>query len=287
MPPGFGTMNQVAIVTDSVADLPEQVVKELGITVIPLIVRFGDKTYRDGIDLTAADFYPKLADSQVFPTTSVPSPGGIAATLDKLAAKTDQIIILTVSARLSATNESFRQGIRLMQQKCRVKVIDTGTAIMAEGFAIMTAARIAQAGGQAPEIIAAVKKTILRTNFIAAFDTLEYLKRGGRIGRAQALMGSLLSIHPVITLNNGVVVPVTRLHSRAKTIDYLYRFAANYNEIDEMAIEDSGMNTDGDRLAARLDAVFPKENIYRTHTSPVIGAHTGPGILALTVKGNK
>jgi fatty acid kinase fatty acid binding subunit len=280
-------MSKVAIVTDSVADLPEQVAKELGITVIPLVVRFGDETYRDGIDLTTADFYRKLADSPVFPATSVPSPGAVAAAFDELSAETDRIVALTVSARLSATNESFRQGAKLMQKKCRVEIVDTGTAIMAEGFAVMAAARVAREGGQIPEIVAAAKETVLRTDFMAAFDTLEYLKRGGRIGRAQALMGSMLNIHPIITLNNGLVKPVTRRHSRAKTIAYLCRFAADYKEIDEMAIEDSGASTDGDRLAEKLDAIFPKENIYRAHTSPVIGAHTGPGILVLTIKGSK
>ncbi|GAI46502.1 unnamed protein product, partial [marine sediment metagenome] len=213
------------IVTDSVADLPAQVVNELGITVVPLNVRFGTEVYRDGVDLTAEQFYDRLVHSKTLPVTSVPSPGSFAEAYDKLAEETDEILAVIVSAKLSGTYEVALQSIGLMKRKCRVEVIDSQWAVMAEGFIVMKAARAAKAGASLDEVIDVTQKTIPRVDFRAAFDTLEYLKRGGRIGKAQAFLGSMLNINPIITLKGGVVEPAGRTRSRAKAIDYLYTFA--------------------------------------------------------------
>jgi len=280
-------MARTAIITDSVADLPAQVVRDLDITVVPLTVHFGDQAYRDGIDISTADFYRRLESSQVTPTTSVPTPGSVAAAYDELAKKTEQIIAVTLSAKLSGTYDVFRQAIELMRHKCRVEVINSGLAIMAEGLIVIAAARAAAAGAASDEILKVIQDTIPRVEFRAAFATLEYLRRGGRIGRAKAMLGSALKINPIITVKDGIVVPVTRKHSRAEAIDYLYRFAEGYASIEEIAIEDSGTNSDGDKLAERLGDIFPREKIYRAHTSPVIGTHTGPSILVLTVQGKR
>jgi DegV family protein with EDD domain len=121
----------------------------------------------------------------------------------------------------------------------------------------------------------------------AALDTLEYLHRGGRIGKAQAFMGSMLKINPIITLKDGLVEPANRVHSRAKAIDALYNFAAGYSHIDGLAVEDAACPEEGDLLVERLSAIFPKERILRSRTTPVIGAHTGPGLLLVAVLGDK
>jgi DegV family protein with EDD domain len=121
----------------------------------------------------------------------------------------------------------------------------------------------------------------------AALDTLEYLQRGGRIGKAQAFMGSVLKINPIITLKDGLVEPISRVHSRAKAIDALYNFAASYSHIDGLAVEDAACPEDGDLLVERLSAIFPRERILRSRTTPVIGTHTGPGLLLVAVLGDK
>lgn len=277
----------VRIVTDSVADLPPRVVEELGITVIPLAVRFGEEVYRDGVDLTTEQFYDKLQHSKVFPVTSVPPPATFAQAYDKLAEETDEILAIIVSARLSATCEVALQSVGLMKRKCRVEVVDSEWATMAEGFIAMTAAKAAKAGASLDEVIEVARKTIPRVDFLAAFDTLEYLRRGGRIGRAQALLGSMLRINPIITLKDGVVEPAGRTRSRAKAINLLYNFVASYSHIEEMAVEDTACPDEAEALAERLGAIFPRERIYRSKMTPAIGTHTGPGLLLVAVLGDK
>ena len=277
----------VRIVTDSVADLPPQVANELGITVIPLNVRFGEEVYRDGIDLTAEQFYDKLRQSKIPPVTSVPSPAAFAEAYDKLAKETGEILTIIVSAKLSGTYDVAVQSIGLMKRQCRVEVVDSQWAVMGEGLIVITAARAAQAGASFGEVINIVHRNMKRVDFCAAFDTLEYLKRGGRIGAAQALLGSMLNINPMITMREGVVQPAGRERSRAKVIDHLYRFAMSYPRIEEMAIEDAAAPDDAEMLAERLGAKFPKERIFRSRTSPVISTHTGPGLVILTVLGDK
>ena len=277
----------VKIVTDSVADLPLQVVKELGITVVPLNVRFGEKVYRDGIDLTTDEFYDKLARSKVFPVTSVPSPAAFAEAYDKLAKETDEILAIIVSSKLSGTYDVAVQSIGLMKRKCRVEVIDSQTATMAQGFIVMAAARAAKAGANLDELEAIVRRNISRVDFRAAFDTLEYLRRGGRIGRAQAFLGSVLKVNPIITLKDGVVEPAGRTRSRAKAIDHLYNFALSYSNIEEMAVEDTATPEEAEALVERLSSKFPKERIYRSRMTPAIGTHTGPRLLLVAVQGDR
>jgi DegV family protein with EDD domain len=277
----------VAVVTDSVADLSPQMVKELGVSVVPLSVRFGEDVYRDGIDLTPDQFYEKLRTSKIFPNTSVPSPADFIRVYDEVAEKTDEILVILVSARLSATYEVARQSIDMMKKKCRVELLDSETATMAEGFIVMKAARAAQAGASFDEVIEVARQTIPRVDFLAVFSTLEYLRRGGRIGRAQAFLGSLLRINPLITLKDGLVEPAGRSRSRAKAIDRLYEFAASYANIEEMAVEDTACPEEAEALRERLGAIFPKERIYRSRMTPVIGTHTGPGLLLVGVMGDK
>jgi len=277
----------VKIVTDSVSDLPTEVAEELGITVIPLNVRFGTEVYRNGIDLTAEQFYERLTCSQTLPVTSVPSPQSFADAYDKLSQETDEILAIILSSKLSGTYDVALQSIGLMKRKCQVQVVDSQWATMAQGFVVMKAARAAQAGAKLDEVVELTRKTIPRVDFHAAFDTLEYLKRGGRIGRAQAFLGAMLKINPIITLRDGVVEPVSRTRSRAKAIDHLYDFATSYSYIEEMAVEDAACYDEAESLVEQLSAKFPKERIYRSKTTPVIGTHTGPGLLIVSVLGDK
>lgn len=277
----------VKIVTDSVADLPSQVVKELGITVIPLNVRFGTELYRDGIDITTEQFYERLKREKILPVTSVPSPATFADAYDKLAEETDEILSIIVSARLSGTYDVALQSVGLMKRKCRVEVIDSTTATMAEGFIVMKAAQAAQGGATLDEVKEIAWSTIPRVGFLCVFDTLEYLRRGGRIGAAQAFLGSVLKINPLITLRDGVVEPAGRTRSRAKAIDRLYEYAMSYSHIEEMAVEDTACPDEAEALVQGLGSKYPRERIYRSRMTPVIGTHTGPGLLLVAILGDK
>ncbi|MBA7685318.1 DegV domain-containing protein [subsurface metagenome] len=277
----------VKIVTDSVADLSPQVAQELGITIVPLNVRFGTETYRDGIDLTAEQFFDKLEHGKTLPVTSVPSPMAFAERYDKLTEETDEILVITVTSKLSGTHEVALQSIGLMKKKCRIEVVDSQLAVMGQGLIVIAAARAAQAGANFDEVLDVVRSNIPRADFRAAFDTLEYLQRGGRIGKAQALLGSMLKINPIIGLKNGEVIPCGRERSRAKAIDHLCNFAMSYSHIEEMAVEYAAAFDEAEMLAERLGSRFPKERIYRSRASPVISTHTGPSLLIVTVLGDR
>ena len=277
----------VKIVTDSAADLPSEVVKELGITVIPILVRWGEKIYRDGIDLTAEQFYERLKHDKIPPTTSVPSPGTFAEAYDKLAQETDEILAIILSSKLSGTYEVALQSRGLMKRKRRVEVVDSGWATMAEGFIVMKAAKAARSGASLDEVMDVTRKSIPRVDFLCTFDTLEYLRRGGRIGKAQAFLGSILKVNPLITLRDGVVEPAGRTRTRAKAVERLYDFALSYSYIEEMAVEDTACPNEADALVERLSAKFPKERIYHSKMTPAIGTHTGPGLLLVAMLGDK
>jgi DegV family protein with EDD domain len=251
------------------------------------VLRFGAETYCDGVDLTPDQFYQKLKTSRAFPATSVPPPDAYAEAYDKLAEEADAIVVVAVSARLSATHEVASQAVGHMKKKCRVEVIDSETATMAEGFIVMKTARAARDGAKLAEVIAVTHKNITRADFLAAFDTLEYLRRGGRIGRAQALLGSMLKVNPLITLKDGLVEAAGRTRSRARAIDRLYDFAAGYAHIEEMAVADTACPEDAGALVERIGTVFPAGRIYRSRMTPVIGTHTGPGLLLVAILGDR
>lgn len=277
----------VKIVTDTIADLPAGIIAELGITVVPLLVRFGEQVYRDGIDLTSEQFYEKLKASRILPVTSVPSPGMFVEAYDRLAEETDEIIAIIVSSRLSGTYDVALQSVDLMEKKCRVAVIDSEWATMAQGFIVIEAARAARTGAGFNEVLEIAKNNISRVDFLSTFDTLEYLRRGGRIGKAQAFLGSMLKVNPLITLREGVVEPAGRVRSRGQAVSRLFKFVAGYSHIEAMAVEDTACPGEAEALVGRLRAKYPEVNIYRSKMTPAIGTHTGPGLLLVAVFGDK
>lgn len=277
----------VKIVTDSVADIPAEIVEELDISVIPVLVRFGEETYRDGIDINNDQFYEKLVTSKVVPTTSVPSLDMFARTYAKLAEETDEILVIMLSSKLSGLHNAALQSTNLVENKCRIEVMDSGCAVMAQGFVVIKAARVAQEGAGIDEIMELVRHDLPRVEIRAAFDTLDYLQRGGRIGKAQALLGSMLRVNPIITLKDGLVEPAGRARSRVKAMDHLFEFAASFSYIEELAVEGAACPDDVESMVKRLGAIFPEERIYRSRTTPVIGTHTGPGLILVALMGDK
>ena len=275
----------VKIIADSTSDLPEEVAKELGITVVPLHVHFGSEAYRDGIDLTTDEFYPRMVNSDVIPTTSTPTPGDFAEAYDRLAEGGDDIMVLTISRKLSATYDLAKKALEVRKSRGRIELVDSRFSLMGLGLLAIAAAKAANQGTALDELVALTEKNIVRLDMRIAFDTLEYLRRGGRIGKAQAFFGSLLKVNPILTIKDGEVYPAARERSRAKAIDYLVNFAAEYTHIEEMAVEDATTPDEADELVGRLGEKFPEEKIYRAKVSPVIGAHVGPRVLSVTVLG--
>jgi DegV family protein with EDD domain len=277
----------VAIVTDSVADLPLQTAEEFGITVVPLVIRFGTDLYRDGLDLSPDRFYEKLRTSKALPATSVPPPAAFADAYDKLAEKTNEIVVISLTSKLSATYQVALQAAGLMKKRCRVEVLDSQWAVMAQGFITIAAAKAARAGASLDEVLDVARHTMQRVGMCAAFDTLEYLERGGRIGKAQAFLGSLLKVNPIIGIKDGEVHPLARERSRAKAVDYLYNFATNFGNVEGLAVEYATDLDEADKLVQRLHTKYPQVPAYLSRTSPAIGTHTGPGLIIVSVLGDR
>jgi DegV family protein with EDD domain len=280
-------MPNVAIMTDSVADLPPQVAEEFGITVVPLVVRFGTELYRDSLDLSPDQFYEKLRTNKVLPATSVPPPAAFADAYNTLAEKTNEIAVISLTSKLSATYQVALQAIGLIKKQCRVEVLDTQWAVMAQGFIAIAAAKAAQSGANLDEVLDVARNTMQRVDMCAAFDTLEYLERGGRIGKAQAFLGSLLKVNPIIGIKDGEVHPLARERSRAKAIDYLYNYVTNFGNVEGLAVEYATDLDEANRLVQRFQSKYPQVPIYLSRTSPVIGTHTGPSLIVVSVLGDR
>ena len=277
----------VRIITDSVSDISPAIANELGITVVPLNVVFGNEIYRDGVDMTTDEFYRRLERSQTLPTTSTPPLQSFIELYDKLAEETDEILVITISRKLSATGEAALRAIESMEKKCRVEVLDSRLAVMAEGLLVVTASKAARAGAGLDEVIKLARHNIPRIEMRMAFDTLEYLKRGGRIGKARALLGSMLKINPIIGIKDGETYPFGKERSRVKAIEHLYQFVAGYSRVEELAVEDATTPDETSALIKRLGTKFPKERIYHTKVSPVIGTNVGPRVIGVAILGDR
>ena len=273
----------VKIVTDSLSDITSDLAEELGITVIPLTVLFGHESFLDRVTITTDEFYYRLTHNTTWPTTTQPPPGDFVNVYNKLAEETDEILVVTLSTKLSGTYESALNAKSLVEKKCRIEVIDSQTVAMGLGLIVIAAAKVAQTGAKLDELTALVRRAMTRSNFIAYFDTLKYLAKGGRIGKAQGLLGAVLSVKPVLTVKDGEMSPLTRLRSRTAGMDYLYNFVAGFSHIEELAVEHATTPDDADRLVERLSSLFPKERIYRSTISPVVGTYAGPGAMAVVV----
>jgi len=275
----------VKIVTDSSADLPAQLVEELGITVVPLYLRFGEEVYRDHVDITEDEFYERLQHDPIHPSTVQPTPQDFIDVYQQLSQEADGIISIHISSKLSGTCNSALQGKELVEKGCPIEVVDTGSVTMGLGLTSIVAATAAKAGGGLQEVLAEVRQAIPNTNLLALLDTLEYVYRGGRIGKAKHLLGSMLNVKPLLKLEDGEVVPAGQVRSRSKGIDKLFDFVKNATNIEDLAVVYNTTPDEAQSLADRIGSVFPKEKIRIATVGPMLGVHLGPGSLVVALRG--
>ncbi len=273
----------VKIVTDSTSDITSDLAQQMDITVVPLTVSFGRESFLDRVDITTDEFYRRLSQENIFPTTTQPAPGVFAKVYNKLAEETDEILAIVISGELSGTHQSATNARGMVKKKCRIEVIDSKKVAMGFGLVVIAAARAAQSGADLDKVIDAVNKRITRSHSIFYFETLKYLAKGGRIGKAQGLLGAMLSIKPILTIKDGEMAPLTRMRSKAAGMDYIYDFVAGFPRIEALAVEHCTTPDDAEKLAERLSSFAPQERIYRSTVSPVLGAYAGPGALAISV----
>jgi DegV family protein with EDD domain len=274
----------VKIVTDSTADLPSQLAQQLGITVVPVYVRFGDKVYRDRVDISEGEFYQKLVESPTHPTTSQPSPSDFASVYSKLSTETDEIVSIQVTSKLSGTYNSAVQGRELARVGCRIEVVDSLSVSMGLGLITMAAARLAEAGESLQRVMEEIGQAIPNIRLLAVFDTLKYLLRGGRIGRAKALLGSMLNVKPMLTMRDGELCPAGLCRTRSKGIERLLNLVRNTLNIQELAIVHSTTPDEAGSLKERIGDTFDRRQIHLSRLGPALGVHAGPSTLILALR---
>ncbi|MDP6349166.1 MAG: DegV family protein [Chloroflexota bacterium] len=272
------------IVTDSTAGLPADLVQELNITVVPLIVRFGSEALHEGTEITNAEFYHRLTVDPDHPSTSQPSPGEFITAYQSIADDADDIISIHITSELSGTFDSATSAGASDEVAVPVHVVDSRSASIGLGFLAVLAAERARDGVSVPEILQELDAWIQRGRTCFLLDTLEFLHRGGRIGAAQAFLGSLLRVKPVLHVVNGVIEPLDRARSPRKAIDRIVRYIRE--EADDGPLPYAGLlfSTDremADRLRERIDAEFEVGRWFVAEIGAVIGAHVGPSAIGV------
>ncbi len=273
------------IVTDSTADLPPELAKELNITVVPVYVCFGDKVYRDRVDISEDEFYRRLLHDPIHPSTIPPTPQDFADVYQKLSQEAEGIISIHISSKLSGTYNSALQGKELVDSKCPIEVIDSQVLTMSLGLLVIAATTIAKSGKSIQQVVEEARQSVADIHSLAVVDTLKYLALGGRIGKLKALLGSILGVKPMLAIKDGELVPVGQVRTRAKGIDKLLDFVKDATNTQDLAIVYSTTPKDAQALVRRLGSLFPKERIRLARLGPALGVHAGPGILFVALRG--
>lgn len=274
------TKQSVAIVTDSTADLPPQLTAARSITVVPLTLNFEGKALLDGVDIRPDEFYRRLPSATTHPTTSQPSAGRFAEAYSSLLADHDAVVSIHISEKLSGTYESARQAADMTDPK-RIRVVDSENVSMSLGLLTLAAAALASSGKGAEAIEAKVldMRRHLQTYFSVA--TLEFLRRGGRIGRASALLGSVLQVKPVLCIRDGLVTPLERVRTFDRALNRIVELT---REVDRgqgvcVIVGHADAEADAERIAAELDPIA--DTLMIQPLGPVVGAHAGPGVVGV------
>jgi DegV family protein with EDD domain len=272
----------IAVVTDSTSDLPLEIAEKHNISVVPLNVHIEDETLLDGITISADQMYKLLPDSRVIPTTSAPSVGTFVELYEKLSKTHDEIISVHLSAKLSLTYSSAVNAVsEIGSTNTRIEVVDTQKASMALGWVAVHLAEKAADGASMDELVKLAHSASERTVFIGMVDTLDYLVRGGRIGKAQGFVGSLLRVKPILTIKEGEAHPLERARSRSKGIARIKAIVAENAPLDNIAILYTTDRADAEEIARDVAELDPGGSPVVAQLGPVVGNYVGPGTLGL------
>ena len=274
----------VKIVTDSCSDLPADIARALGITVVPVYICFGNKMYRDGVDISPEELYQKLENANDCPTTTQPMPGDFSNVYQELAKEADGIVSIHLPARLSGTYNSALQGRVFAKTKCDIEVIDALSVSMGLGLIVMAAAKVAQAEGNLRQVIHETKKLIPKIHVLGMMNSLKYLLAGGRISKTKATVESRLRVKPLLALKDGEVFQAALVRSFAKGLEHQIEFVEKSGDVREVAIVYSTAAEEAAVLKKRISYSVPEERIYLARLGAALGVHCGPGTIITAVR---
>jgi DegV family protein with EDD domain len=275
-------MSRVVVVTDSSATVPAHLVEQLGIRIVPILLALNGRSFRDGIDITSADVYRWLRNGRSLPTTSAPSLGDFVRTYAAEAQRASGIVSIHLSPALSATFQAALAASELVDGP-PIRVVDCHTVAMGQGFVAVEAARVAAQGADLEVVVGRAQMVASQMNVLAVLDTLEYLHRGGRIGGAAALVGALLQVKPVLSVSDGQIGLFAKPRTKARAIrTMLERMEAQAGGRPlHVAILHADVADEAESLRQEIEGRFDCTELYVTELTPVMGAHTGPGVLGV------
>ena len=276
-------MSKIAVVVDSTSDLPAAERERLGITMVPLNVHFGDEVLRDNLDITPKQFLERLATSRELPTTSQPSPALFEDAFRALAKDHDAVVAITLSSKLSGTFQSANIAAEAVSDAIRVEVIDSQSASVSLALQALRAVELAARSDDLDAIAQQLRAELASYHLLFFADTLEFLQRGGRVGKAASMVGAVLRIKPILRVDEGQVVPYERVRTRSKAIDGLVDFVLAMPHVGHLGILHDGNIPDADLIRDRVAAKVPADRVLYSQYGPVLGAHVGPGALGVSV----
>ena len=274
-------MNSVQIVTDSSCDLPEDLINQFGISIVPLKIRFGQTEFVDRLELTTDQFWEKCRETDELPSTAAPAPGAFIAEFQRAADEgASGVVAIVLSGELSATIEAAQQAAREVEGNIDVRVVDSRTVTLGLGAVVVAAAQAAKGGADIDEVSNIATDSAARTHVHAALDTLENLRKGGRIGAAGSLLGSMLSIKPLIEVRDGVVEPAGKQRTRTKALSYLVKVVEEHaHQIESIYVTHAACD-DVDSFVERIQSLV-QTDVLVGQVGPVVGAHAGIGTIGV------
>jgi DegV family protein with EDD domain len=275
-------VTSVGIVTDSTADLSPALLEKYKAAFVPLVVNWDNQTFRDKIDLSTADFYRRLRASKTMPKTGAPSMAAFETVFREQLQQHDAVISVNLAAKLSATFDVARRAAESVDPR-RIHVIDSGSVSIGTSWLVELAARLALDGLEPAEIVSRVEVERERVRIYFVVETLEFLQRGGRIGRAAALAGTLLSVKPILQVRDGEVAPVERVRTMNGALRRLVELVGGLGPIERLGVIDGDAATNAGEVARQLGEKYSELTIDRGELGPVVGTHGGPGVVGVGV----
>ncbi len=279
-------MAKTVVVTDSIACIPPELVKKYDIHVAPLHIIWDKTGYREGVDMTIKDFYARLRTSKTLPTTSSSIQGEFIELFERLTKQAGSIVVITVTGALGTADVSAINAREIVGSDVPIEVIDSRTGLMAQGFIVLEAAKVAAAGGSLAETAKAAREAIPRVEIFWAMDTLEYMRRGGRISLPQAILAGWLRVKPIVTIKDGKVAPLDRVRTKPRAIEKLLEIMAGKITGTgplHVAVMHGDVHDEAERLKQLVSDRFQCAEIFTSEITPVIGTHVGPGALGLAL----
>jgi len=275
---------KIKIITDSTSDIPPELASALGITVVPVYVRFGDVVYRDGEELTSDEFFRKLTSLSVHPATSQPTPEDFTKVYSKYCNDVDGIVSIHISAKISGTYNSALLATKTMDTPCPIEVIDSKFNSAGLALVVMAAARLINEGASLQLIIAELHNVIGQVHMFGMFNTMKYLARSGRISKAVAAAANILDVKPLLTFSDGEIVRAGLVRTMAKGIDRIYDFVRKKVPIQELMIVHSAVPDQANELKQRIAEFIPEDRISIEKLGAALGVHGGPGVLVMALR---